>query len=125
MRIRWFLAVVIGAAVVTAIPSARAEYPEQLEVRFRQELARALSGTDYGTAYRACLLTPDEVLVEIVLESPEAAEPARDSLAVEQARQQVVRLLGTRYPRLRLSELSIFKMKGQPAPQMYALQPER
>lgn len=122
----WGWALVMAAvAVLSTLPRARAEYPAQVESQIRQELARVLSGTEHGVAYRACLLSAEELLVEITLETPAGVQGAEDLLAAERVREQVATALAANHPGLRLSELSSFKTAGREPRQLIALEPAR
>ncbi len=111
-----------AVAVLATLTRAWAEYPAQVESQVRQELARLLSGTEHGVAYRACLLSAEELLVEITLETPAGVQGAEDLLAAERVREQVATALATNHPALRLSELSSFKTAGSEPRQLIALE---
>jgi hypothetical protein len=116
------LELILGALLVLTPPALAGEYPETMEGLIHDEIGRVLSSLEYGTSFRACLLSEEELLLEVTLRSPLISEPARDAAILMKAREAVSVLMREEYPGIAVSDLSTFRLKPSPFGQpMYAL----
>lgn len=108
------LNLILGAALVLAGPALAGDYPETMEGQIHDGVGRVLSNLEYGTTFRACLLSEDELLLEVTLRSPLISEPARDAAILMKAREAVSELMREEYPGIAVSDLSTFRLKPSP-----------
>lgn len=121
MRRAAILELILSVLLVLAQPAPAAEYPETTEGLIQDGVGRVLSNLEYGTSFRACLLSEDELLLEVTLRSPLISEPARDAAILMKAREAVSELMREEYPGIVVSDLSTFRLKPSPFGQpMYA-----
>ncbi|MBI4872404.1 MAG: hypothetical protein HY814_12660 [Candidatus Riflebacteria bacterium] len=125
MKLRLLLGAIAALAVLAGGTWAGGpDYPERLEERIQNEVGQVLGRLQYSSSYRTCLLTPDEVLVEVTLRTPLVREERRDSTALLETRDAVAQILSRRFPDVQLSELSSFRVRPSPlGNQMLALRP--